>query len=201
MPPGRGRCPPGHPLIREASTPQRFNLSAVPHEDPLRRSLPAGYTPAEVLHQGSRTLVLRARASDGTTVLMKTPAEEVPTARVLGRYRHEHRILQDLDGDGAVRPIGLLEHQGRPLLVLEDHHAVSLATLLTGDPLPNGQALDLAVGLATALDRLHAHGLIHKDLKPDNAVVAPDHTVRWIDLGLASRLEFERAALTDAPLV
>jgi histidine kinase len=145
--------------------------------------------------------VLRARRADGATVLLKTPAEDVPTARVLGRYRHEHRLLHELDGNGAVRTLGLLEHGGRPLLVLEDLGSVSIATLLEGDPLPVGRALDLAVGLASALDLLHVRGVIHKDVKPANAIVSPGTgSVVWIDLGLASRLGLERVAVLPTPI-
>src|SRR5260370_38415667 len=61
------------------------------------------------------------------------------------------------------------------------------------------QFLRLAVGLATALTGLHKSGLIHKDLKPANVLVAPaTGEVRLMGFGIASRLSRERQA-PEAP--
>ena len=51
---------------------------------------------------------------------------------------------------------------------------------LLGQPLQLGQFLRIAMALAAALARLHARGLIHKDLKPSNILVDAKTGAVWL---------------------
>jgi serine/threonine protein kinase len=74
---------------------------------------------------------------------------------------------------------------------------VPLATLLSAKAMPLARWLELSASLATALGRLHASGLVHKDLNPYNVLVLPGAGgVRLIDLGISMRLKRE---VVDAP--
>jgi serine/threonine protein kinase len=56
-----------------------------------------------------------------------------------------------------------------------------------------GRFLPLAIGIAAALGKLHACGLVHKDIKPSNIMItATTGEVRLTGFGIASRLERER---------
>ena len=80
------------------------------------------------------------------------------------------------------------------MLVLEDPGGEPLERLL-GVPMAVGSFLPLAVGIAAALGKLHARGLVHKDLKPAHLLVnCADGQVRLTGFGLASRLPRERQA-------
>ena len=71
-------------------------------------------------------------------------------------------------------------------MVTEVVEGVTLRQLLRNEPrLPVRRALDLAVQVAEGLARAHAAGVIHRDLKPDNLMVAPDGLVKILDFGLA----------------
>src|SRR5258708_24772358 len=74
------------------------------------------------------------------------------------------------------------------MLVFEDPGGEPLNRLIQG-PMEMTQFLGFAVGLATALSRLHKRDLIHKDVKPGNVLVnfAPGE-VRLMGFGIASRL-------------
>jgi serine/threonine protein kinase len=90
-----------------------------------------------------------------------------------------------------VSPLALAQHQGRPVLVLEDPGGEPLARLL-GHPLALPQGLRLASGLAAALGQLHGRGLLHKDLKPAHVVVNGATGQVWLTgFGIASRLPRE----------
>jgi serine/threonine-protein kinase len=61
----------------------------------------------------------------------------------------------------------------------------SLETVLTGGPLDDGRTMDIVVQAATGLQAAHAAGMIHRDIKPGNLLLAPDGTVKITDFGIA----------------
>ena len=80
------------------------------------------------------------------------------------------------------------------MLVLEDPGGEPLARLL-GQPWEITSFLRVAIGLATALGRLHQRGLIHKDVKPAHVLVNAATGAVWLTgFGIASRLPRERQA-------
>src|SRR5262249_47010095 len=98
-------------------------------------------------------------------MLVLAPAHEYASPATLARLEHEYSLAAALGRRGAAHPIGLGRHQGRTVLALEDPGGEPLSRLL-GKPMGLGLFLDLAIGLARAVGRLHAAGLIHKDIKP-----------------------------------
>ena len=127
-------------------------------------------------------------------VLVVLPATDRPLRSSLDRLTHEYELKDELDGAWAVRPLELERDRGRPMLVLEDPGGEPLERLL-GAPMEVERFLRLAVGIATALGKLHRRGLIHKDIKPANILVnCADGQVRLTGFGIASRLPRERQA-------
>jgi PAS domain S-box-containing protein len=125
-------------------------------------------------------------------VLVVAPRQEHIAPRSLRRMEHEFLLRTQLDPAWAVRPLALAAHQGRPVLVLEDPGGEPLDRLI-GSPMELGLFLRLAVGLSTSLGQVHKHGLIHKDIKPANALVNPATGQVWLmGFGIASRLLRER---------
>jgi predicted ATPase/signal transduction histidine kinase/ActR/RegA family two-component response regulator len=126
--------------------------------------------------------------------LVVAPLREHTAPRSLRRMEHEYSLREALDPTWAVRPLALAQHQGRPVLVLEDPGGEPLDRLV-GTPMELRQFLGLAIGLSVALGRLHRHGLIHKDIKPANALVNAATGQVWLmGFGIASRLPRERRA-------
>jgi serine/threonine protein kinase len=81
---------------------------------------------------------------------------------------------------------------GSPYLVMELLRGQTLARRLEIGPMALPDVLDIAVQAADALDAVHAAGVIHCDLKPDNLFLVPDpvrasrYRVVIIDFGVAS---------------
>ncbi len=65
-------------------------------------------------------------------------------------------------------------------------------------PLPTGQVLRLAAGLAEGLAAIHAAGVVHRDLKPSNVILADDGP-RVLDFGIS--WSAEASALTQSGTV
>ena len=96
--------------------------------------------------------------------------------------------------EDAVIPIDLVKHDGRTMLVLANSEGDPLDRFI-GTPLELRQFLRLAIGLSTALDRLHERGLVHKDIKPSNVLINSATEQVWLTgFGVASRLLREHQA-------
>src|SRR5215472_10047175 len=103
-------------------------------------------------------------------VLLVMPAADQPSRSSLDHLTHEYELKDELDGAWAVRPLDLARDAGRTMLVLEDAGGEPLEALLD-TPMEVGRFLRMAIGMASALRKLHQRGLIHKDIKPANILV------------------------------
>ena len=70
----------------------------------------------------------------------------------------------------------------------------TLAAQLKRGPLTPSRALEVAARIAGAVGAAHARGLVHRDLKPQNVIIAPSGDVKLLDFGIAKRLPDTPAA-------
>jgi PAS domain S-box-containing protein len=122
-------------------------------------------------------------------------AAEQPSPRSLRRLHHEWSLATELDAAWAAQPLALTRHQGRTVLILKDPGGEPLDRVIEqhkGQPLDLTRLLRIAIGLAVALSQAHRQGLIHKDVKPANALVDDSGHVWLTGFGIASRLPRER---------
>src|SRR5262249_36064581 len=79
----------------------------------------------EPLHQEGACLLARGQPQTHTAtplpaLLVVAPVGDHPAPASLQRLEHESALRAELDPAWAVRPLALVQHQGRPVLVLED---------------------------------------------------------------------------------
>jgi serine/threonine protein kinase/Tfp pilus assembly protein PilF len=79
----------------------------------------------------------------------------------------------------------LAEHDGVLFIAMEYVEGELLSHRISGNPLPIGDALDVALQLTDALDEAHARGIIHRDIKSANVMITDRHLVKVLDFGLA----------------
>jgi serine/threonine-protein kinase len=96
-------------------------------------------------------------------------------ARLAGSLTHRN-ITQILDIDAA---------EGRLYYVMQHVPGRTLGVVLKDGPLPTGEALHILRDLSAALDHAHGHGILHRDVKPENVLLGDDGVVRLFDFGLA----------------
>jgi len=128
------------------------------------------------------------------SILLLTPIATRPSPATVAKLGREYALAADFEPAWAVVPRALVDDDGRPALVLDDPGGEPLDRLVDA-PMEPGSALRIAVGLAHALSELHGLGLIHKDVKPANALV--DRAMgeaRLMGFGIASRLPRQRQA-------
>ena len=130
-----------------------------------------GYEVVTVLREGRNTVILRAlRSLDRRSVVIKTFRREHPSLRDIARLRHEHAALNRFDDDGVVRTLDFVVSGSRAALVLEDFAGDSLRESIPSEGFPVATFLELAPRIVRALAVVHAAGVLHKDIKPDNII-------------------------------
>src|ERR1700723_601511 len=136
------------------------------------------------------------RGSHAPILALAITAER-PSPRSLKRLEHEYSLASELDAAWAAKPLVLTRHKGRAVLILNDPGGEPLDRIMEqhrGQPLDLTRLLATAIGLAAALSQVHRQGLIHKELKPANALVGDGGRVWLTGFGIASRLPRERQA-------
>ena len=128
-----------------------------------------------------------ARESDGRPVALKVARPDVAGGRE--QIFREAEALR-LVGPPAVPPLlgeGVLD-DGSPWLAMELLEAPSLAERMAAGPLTPSEAVAVTAALLESLAAIHAAGLAHGDLKPENVLLEGEPPrARLVDLGLAAR--------------
>jgi serine/threonine-protein kinase len=105
------------------------------------------------------------------------------------RFRREARAAAALSDPNVAGVFDYGEHEGEAFIVMELVEGENLAERLArGGPLPWPQALAVAGQVARALAAAHAHGLVHRDVKPANVLLSGGSDaplVKVTDFGIA----------------
>ncbi|WP_181775839.1 serine/threonine-protein kinase [Amycolatopsis pittospori] len=110
-----------------------------------------------------------------------------------GQIRREARIGAGLHHPNVVTVFDAVMDGDDRWLVMEYLPSRSLADILDTDgPLSPGKVAKIGVQLAAALAEMHDKGMVHRDLKPGNVLVAEDGTAKLTDLGIAQWAEVTR---------
>ena len=101
-------------------------------------------------------------------------------------FLREGRILERFNHTGIVRVYSLFEEHGTAYLVAEFLQGENLAQGLSRlGPMNQAQALDVALQLGDALTMVHAGGLIHSDIKPENVIRNDQGKLVLLDFGVS----------------
>ena len=108
------------------------------------------------------------------------------------RFRREARVAAGLSHPNLIGVYDYADGAERPYLVMEYVAGDNLAQRLSGDAAIDAELL--ARELLGALAHIHAAGIVHRDVKPQNVLITPDGNTKLIDFGIA--LPADATALT-----
>jgi len=156
-----------------------------------RTRLDLQYDMLEALGQGSTSVVKRAvRRSDGRPVALKTMRSDDP--EMLTFASKEYELLRRLDHPHIICTLDLLAFTGHAIMVMDYFDGCDLMQAMqrqSGRRLPEETTRPLALALMQAVDHLHAHKVVHRDIKPQNVLVSfALDDLRLIDFNTAHSL-------------
>ena len=115
----------------------------------------------------------------------------------LARFRREARIGASLNHPNVVSIFDSTTDEDSLLIVMEYVDGESLKDRLRAGPLGVERATEILTQIGAALDHAHAAGIIHRDVKPSNVLIAVDGTAKLADLCIATAVDATRITTTN----
>jgi Tol biopolymer transport system component/predicted Ser/Thr protein kinase len=141
------------------------------------------------LGRGGMGVVYRALDEDlGREVALKSPLTDDASDSDRRRFLQEARAASRVSHPHVVPVYEVFEQDGRPWLAMEFINGPTLRETLARGRLPLEEVLLTGEQMADALGAAHARGVLHRDVKPGNIMIAARGDARLTDFGLARRL-------------
>src|SRR3954462_5268122 len=122
--------------------------------------------------------------------------------RLARRTLREARAVAAVDDPSAVRVFDIVEQDGRPWIVMEYLDGSPLPDVIRErGPLPTTEVVRIGHALLNALEAAPTAGVLHRDVKPSNVMIAPDGRVALTDFGIATSLDGESGETTSGVIV
>ncbi len=139
------------------------------------------------LGKGGVGAVFKARHTElGKVVALKMLRDERPDEVTIARFKNEIRAVGRLDHPNIVVAHDAGQSGGIHFLVMEYVDGMDLAQLVERrGRLSTADACEVIRQAAVGLQHAYERGLVHRDVKPSNLMLARDGRVRLLDLGLA----------------
>ena len=154
----------------------------------------------ELLGRGGMGEVWRARdARLKRDVAIKVlPAALARDPDRIARFEREARAASALNHPNIVAVYDIGRDSDTYWIATELVRGDTLRKAIAAGPLPAPKAVEIATQVAAGLAAAHAAGLVHRDLKPDNIMIARGGQVKILDFGLAKqRRTSEESTATD----
>jgi TolB-like protein/tRNA A-37 threonylcarbamoyl transferase component Bud32 len=160
------------------------------------------YVVVRSLGRGGMGEVFEARDSrlDRRVAIKTLRPELLSDANARRRFEREAKALSGLSHPNICAVYDVGRHEELDFLVMEYIEGQTLASALDRGALDERTAVRLAAQIAEALGEAHEHGILHRDVKPQNVLVTPRGHAKVLDFGLAKTVSpgtEETATISD----
>jgi tetratricopeptide (TPR) repeat protein len=166
----------------------------------LQSALGDAYTIERELGGGgmSRTFVAHERTLS-RRVVIKVLAPELLAGISVERFKREVLLAAGLQHPHVVPVLSAGDANGLPWFTMPYVDGDSLRQRLARGPLSIGEATGILRDVARALEFAHSHGIVHRDIKPDNVLLAGS-SATVTDFGIAKAISASRTLAPGAAL-
>ncbi|MBI2200486.1 MAG: protein kinase [Armatimonadetes bacterium] len=142
---------------------------------------------ARISEGGMATVYSARRISDGQVIALKVLREQYSSdAEFVERFQREAKAVSELSHPHMVRVFSSGQDDGVHFIAMEFVEGEDLKRLIRRERrLPWQRASEIAAQVCEALEYAHAHGIIHRDIKPQNILLTKDGQVKVTDFGIA----------------
>ena len=160
------------------------------------------YRIVEKIGEGGQGTVYRAvdTTLDRPAVVKVLPPELTDSSSNLVRFEREAKLASSLDHPNICTIFGLHKVDGIHFIAMQFVEGRNVRDLVAGRPLDLRQALSITIQVTNALAAAHAQGIVHRDIKARNVMVARNGTVKVLDFGLAKLIDPPRTGSGDPQL-
>lgn len=109
--------------------------------------------------------------------------------KFLTRFKREAKALAKLSHPNILKIFDYGERDNLPYLAMEYISGGTLKDTFTGKPMPWQRSAQILMPIARALEAAHAQGIIHRDVKPSNILMANGHDPMLSDFGIAKIID------------
>jgi eukaryotic-like serine/threonine-protein kinase len=130
-------------------------------------------------------------------VAIKIPDPEMETDPVFfERFQREEEIGKALDHPGILK-VFVDDHRSQTYIVTEWFEGKPLRQLLAQAKLPHERAVRIALNVANVLAYVQNHGVVHRDLRPENILIGAGDQAKLINFGVAAKTGARRITFTN----
>ncbi|HEX4133760.1 MAG TPA: serine/threonine-protein kinase [Bryobacteraceae bacterium] len=139
-----------------------------------------------VARSGMASIFRATDTLNDRTVAIKIPHPEMEADPALfERFQREREIGEKLDHPGVMK-VFHDDKRSRVYMVMEWVEGELLRKLMSGaGKFPPERAARITARICEALDYIHSHGVVHRDMKPENIMVDSEDRIKLIDFGIA----------------
>jgi tetratricopeptide (TPR) repeat protein len=184
---------PGLPVGRQPQAPPRGPAAApapVVQTGPPKEGMVINgrYRLGKKIGQGGMGAVFRAQDLElGEDLAIKFLTAGMVDEEILGRFRMEVSLSRQFSHPNIIRMYDIGSWGENKFMTMEVLEGQDLGSIVRPGPLPLDEGVELLIQASNALGVVHDHGVVHRDVKPDNFFLTKEGVLKVMDFGIAKR--------------